>query len=168
MQLLLRSVPADTCSGLVKAAYEHDLLDAPPQQWRIDHLSFVRHFQSQDLSRDSLLVLTSVGTPLPPQMMEYIEAQFARKVRCVRREWQRRYDLKEAEPITEVVSRTLGAIKTRDSKRSMRENWRRPSYYAKGNRIPPPGAPIGDVAEVSTAKAQQKKGEEEQEPNIEC
>lgn len=27
---------------------------------------------------------------------------------------------------------------------------------------------IGDVAEVSTAKALQKKGEEEQERNIEC
>ncbi|KAF9376796.1 hypothetical protein CPB97_010591 [Podila verticillata] len=80
VQLLLRSVPADTCSGLVKAAYELDLLDAPPQHWAIDYLSFVRPFQPQDLLRSSLLVLTSARIPpLSPQMMEYIEAHSLRE-----------------------------------------------------------------------------------------
>ncbi|KAF9098110.1 hypothetical protein BGX27_000869 [Mortierella sp. AM989] len=49
--------------------------------------------------------------------------------------------------VHEVILKTLSAIKARDSSRSMRARWRRPSYYVKGNRIPTPKVVIDEIAE---------------------
>ncbi|KAF9211161.1 hypothetical protein CPC16_009003 [Podila verticillata] len=61
----------------------------------------------------------------------------------------------------EAISRTLNAVKTRSSKHIMRGSWRRPSYYVKGNRIPPPRSSIEGVEDLLISKTQQKNQEQE-------
>ncbi|KAF8952827.1 hypothetical protein BGZ52_003608, partial [Haplosporangium bisporale] len=60
----------------------------------------------------------------------------------------------------EAISRTLNAVKTRSSKHNMRGSWRRPSYYVKGNRIPPPRSSIEGVEDLLISKTQQKNQEQ--------
>ncbi|CAO3571023.1 unnamed protein product [Mortierella alpina] len=62
--------------------------------------------------------------------------------------------------VHEAISRTLNAVKTRESENNLRRSWRRPSYYVKGNRIPPPGSAIENVEDPSISKTQQKNKEE--------
>ncbi|KAF8934977.1 hypothetical protein BGZ52_002113, partial [Haplosporangium bisporale] len=101
IRLLLASVPKDSYTGLIKAAYnltdvsddhpavesEADtavdplpvedeallLLTTTPQPWPIDYLSYVHHFHTQDQSGKSHLVDLNSYTPLKPRLQTYVE-----------------------------------------------------------------------------------------------
>ncbi|KAG0335988.1 hypothetical protein BG000_007030 [Podila horticola] len=90
VKLLLTSLPSKSWTGLVKAMYElpedtsaaasTDLSQSKPQHWRINYLSFVRHFQSQERTSSSFLADLSEYTPLEPRLKAYVdEHQLAEK-----------------------------------------------------------------------------------------
>lgn len=84
VQLLLASAPSESLTGLVKAMYElpedasiaaatADLSSSKPQHWRINYLSFVRHFQSQERTSSSFLADLSEYSPLEPRLKAYVD-----------------------------------------------------------------------------------------------
>ncbi|KFH71344.1 hypothetical protein MVEG_01644 [Podila verticillata NRRL 6337] len=90
VQLLLASVPSESLTGLIKAMYElpedtsaaatTDLSPPKPQHWRINYLSFVRHFHSQERTSCSFLADLSEYSPLEPRLKAYVdEHQLAEK-----------------------------------------------------------------------------------------
>ncbi|KAF9992258.1 hypothetical protein BGZ65_012478 [Modicella reniformis] len=52
--------------------------------------------------------------------------------------------------VHQTVSRTLDAIKNRDSENTGKEEWLRPSYYVKENRIPTPKVVIEDMCDIQS------------------
>ncbi|KAI9236930.1 MAG: hypothetical protein BYD32DRAFT_417598 [Podila humilis] len=71
VQLLLRDVPEQSCTGLVAAMYDFEPGLIMPQSWPINYLSYLRRFNSVS-GRSSLLLNLPNFTPARPALKQYI------------------------------------------------------------------------------------------------